>query len=137
MEVKFYDHIENGGAITKDYMCNLAESSLKDYYPVTKLDSEYEKIAWVRRSHYYDAFYLFSYAVCISAALYVSGEILNGNNDMLDKYKKFLSTGSNKTVEEVYGILGINLNDKKVYEYAMSRLEYYIDTFTKLYKDVK
>lgn len=137
METKFYDYVENGGAITKDYMCNLAENSLKDYYPITKLDSEYEKFGWVRRSHYYDAFYLFSYAVCISAALYVSGEILNGNNDMLDKYKKFLSAGSNKTVEEVYSILGINLNDKKVFEYAMSRLEYYIDTFAKLYKDVK
>jgi len=136
MELDFHKHVENGGIITKDYMCNLAEESLKEYYPIRKLASKYEAIDWARRSHYYEAFYLFSYAISISAALYVSGEILNGNKEMLDNYLRFLKTGSNNNVLETYKVLGIDLNDKKVYEYAVKCLNDFIDTFDKLYKEV-
>ena len=137
MELKFYDHIENGGAITKDYMNDLSLNCLKEFYPIKDLKSPYERTNWTKRSHYYEAFYLFSYAVCISAALYVSGEIIKGNKDMLDKYYKFLKTGSKANIKETYAVLGIDLSDKKVYEYAMNCLDEYIDTFSKLYKEVK
>lgn len=136
MEVKFHKYIEDGGTITKEYMYDLAEKSILEFYPDEKLDSKYQKCDWVRRSHYYDAFYLFSYAISISAALYVSNEILNGNKEMLDKYHAFLKTGSEKTVYEIYKVLGIDLNDKKVYEYAVKRFEELIETFDKLYKEV-
>lgn len=136
MELKFHNYVEQGGTLTKEYMCSLAEESLKEFYPIRKLDSSYQTVDWTRRSHYYDAFYLFSYAICISAALYVSGEITKGNKEMLDKYLEFLKTGSNHNVLETYKVLGIDLNDRKVYEYAVKCLDEYIETFNKLYKEV-
>ena len=137
MELKFHKYVEDGGTITKEYMSNLTKESIFDFYPKKKLDSDYETCSWIRRSHYYEAFYLFSYSISISAALYVSREILNGNKEMLDNYINFLKTGSSKNVYETYKVLGIDLSDKRVYEYAVKCLDNYIDTFDKLYKEVK
>ena len=137
LELKFYDYSRKGNALTKEYLNNLCKESFKDFYDIKKLSSEYEALAWVRRSHYYDAFYLFSYAICISAVLYVAGEILKGNKEMLNNYKKFLTLGGNITIEEKFNTLGINLKDAKVYEYADKCFNEYLDKFVELYEEVK
>lgn len=137
LELKFHKYVENGGSLTKEYLNELTKESILEFYPVKKLDSEYEMNAWITRSHYYDAFYLFSYAISISAALYVSGEIIKGNNEMLEKYMNFLKTGSSCSVYDTYKVLGIDLNDKKVYEYAIKCLDEYLDIFNRIYEEVK
>jgi len=138
IEQQMYEHVRNDNAITKDYMNELVYNSLKQYYGNTVvLDDDYCKNSWVRRSHYYMHFYLFSYAICISVASNVASKILAGDEEMLNNYLKFLKVGSDKWPKETFGILGVNLEDKEVYENAFKYFESLIDKFESIYNDIE
>ncbi len=135
MEREFYKYVEAGGTLTKDYLDKLSEESIIKFYPKEKLDHEYEKNLWTKISHYFMFYYLFSYAVCVSVASYVSNEILSGNKEMLDKYMKFLKTGNDVKIIDIFKILGINLEEENVYIKAVDNFELLLNKFNKLYSD--
>ena len=132
MEQDFYKLVENNGTITKDYMDNLTLEYLNKFYGSEVELKEYANISWARRSHYYMFFYLFSYSICISVALYVASEIIKGNKKMLDNYLKFLSTGSDKWPIEAFKILGIDLTKDEVYIGALNYYNNLIDEYLKI-----
>ena len=136
MEVEFYKYVENGETITKEYMDNLTIESLKKYYSNEVVLDDNSKVSWMRRSHYYSFFYLYSYSFCISVASYIASEILKGNKDMLDRYIKFLSTGCDKWPLEVYSILGIDICSKDVYESAIKYYNSLLDKYEEIEKEV-
>lgn len=136
MEEEFYKYVENGGTITKEYMDNLTLDSLKKYYGKEVELDEHSNISWMRRSHYYQFFYLYAYAFSISVASHVASEILNGNKDMLNKYIKFLSTGSDVWPTEIFKILGVDICSKDVYESAIEYYESLIKKYEEIEKEV-
>lgn len=119
IELDFYNYVNDGNTITKDYMKGLEIESLKKYYGDKVILDELSGLSWIRRSHYYMNYYLFNYTFCISVATNVATKILDGNKDMLDKYLKFLKTGSDVDVLDVFKIIDIDLEDKCVYENAI------------------
>ncbi len=134
MEEDFYNYALEGNAITKDYMNELTLNSLKKYHgDIVKLD-EYSGNSWIRRSHYFMNYYLYSYSICISVASFVASEILSGNKDMLDKYMKFLATGGDKWPTEAFAILGVDLTKKDVYQKAINYFDSLINKFRKVYE---
>ena len=138
MELDFYDYVSNGNMITKDYMNDLTLKSLEKYYNDSVIRDDYAKLSWVSRSHYYMNYYLFAYAICISIATYVASEILSDNKEMLNKYIKFLSTGSNVDNPDIFKVLGIDVTDKEVYKKAINYFNDMLDKFVKLRdEDVK
>ena len=136
MEEDFYKYVEDGGSITKDYMDDLTIKSLQKYYGDEVVLDDYSSLSWIRRSHFYMAFYLYSYAFCISVASYVASEILKGNKDMLDKYIKFLSTGSDVWPKDAFKVLDIDICSKDVYESAIKYYEDLINKYEEIEKEV-
>lgn len=134
LEQEFYKYVEEGGTLTKDYLCNLCEKSLLKFYP-NEIESNYEKGSWITRSHYYMFYYLFSYSICVSVASYVSKEILSGNKEMLDNYINFLKTGSDYSVSDIYKVLGIDLENKNIYLDAIDNFNFLIDKFDEIYNN--
>ena len=133
MEQDFHNEYLTNGAITKEFMDKLTVDSFKKYYgDVIELD-KYANVSWMRRSHYYMDFYLYSYSICISVASYVAKHILDGDKDILDKYISFLKTGGDTWPIDAFKVLGIDLKDRKVYEEAIS----YFDTLIEEYKNIK
>ena len=135
MEEEFYNLVENDGTITKDYMNELTLKSLKKYYGNKVELDEYSSLSWIRRSHYYMFFYLYSYAFCISVASSVAKEILDGNKEMLNNYIKFLSTGGDVWPIDAFKILGIDLTKKDVYLNAIKYYEDMLDLYKKIEKE--
>lgn len=134
LEQEMYDLVHKGGTITKEFMDKKTKSSLKKYYgPAVKVD-KYAKNKWVTRSHYYMHFYLYSYAICISVASSVAAKILAGDKEMLNNYLKFLKCGSDKWPSEAFAILGVNLEDKSVYEEAIKYFDSLVDKFKQIYE---
>ena len=132
IELDFYNYVNDGNTITKDYMKELELDSLKKYYGnIVELDN-LSGLSWIRRSHYYMNYYLFNYAFCISVATNVAKEIIDGNSDMLDKYLKFLKTGSNIDIIDVFKIIDIDLENKKVYENAIKYFDSMIEKLEEL-----
>ena len=136
METEFYNYVEDGNFLTKDYMNELTKKSLEKYYGNEVVLDDNAYLSWVRRSHYYMNYYLYSYAFSISVASYVAREILAGNKDMLSKYLKFLSTGSDKNTMEAISILGIDLTKEDVYLNALKYFEDMMNEFIKISKEV-
>lgn len=135
MEQDFYELVDNGGTITKEYMDKLTIDSLKKYFgKIVKLD-KYSCVSWTRRSHYYMFYYLYAYSFCISIAAYIAGEILNGNKEVLDKYIEFLKTGSDKWPIEAFTVLGIDLTKDDVYLGAIKYYNSLLDEFEKIVKE--
>ena len=65
---------------------------ISKYYGNSVVLDEKAKNSWVRRSHYYMNFYLYSYAICVCVACYVAKSILDGDKDLLDKYIKSIGS---------------------------------------------
>lgn len=139
IEEELYEEVYKDGVLTKDFLDKKVISSLKKFYGSAVKMDKYAANNWVTVSHYYMHFYLYSYAICISVATNVAKEILNGNQIMLDNYKKFLCLGSDKWPSEAFLVLGINLEDSNVYEKAINYLDELIDKYYEIYneKEVK
>lgn len=133
MEEDMYNEVHNGGVLTKEFMDKLSYDSLKKYYGKSVKYDKKIKNSWVNRSHYYMNFYLYSYAISISVASFISKRILSGDKDMLDKYLKFLKVGSNKWPIDTFKVLGINLEDENVYKEAIDYYNSMIDKYYEIY----
>ena len=132
LEEDMYKEVHKGGTLTKDFLDKINKKSLKKYYGKTVKLDKHSKNSWVTRSHYYMHFYLYSYAICISVALNVASKILNGDKDMLNRYYEFMKCGSNMWPSEIFNVLGIDLEDKKVYEDAIK----YFDSLINKYYEI-
>ena len=90
---------------------------------------------WVTRSHYYMNFYLYSYAICISVACSIASKILEGDEETLKRYLDFLKTGSDKWPMEAYEVLGVSLDDEKVYCDAIHYFDSLVEQFDAIYNE--
>ena len=133
IEEDMYQEVHKGGTITKEFMDKITKKSMKKYCgKYVKLD-KYSKNSWVTRRHYYMHFYLYSYAICISVALNVASKILEGDKEMLNNYYEFMKCGSDKWPSEIFSVLGIDLEDEKVYENAIKYFDSLIDKYYEIY----
>ena len=78
-------------------------------------------------------FYLYSYAICICVATNIADKIINKDRDMFNKYQEFLKAGYDKWPSESFAILGIDLEDPKVYENAINYFNNLIDKYYEIY----
>lgn len=129
MELDMYNYVKDGGMLTKEFMDNLAEESMKKYYGESIIFDDYVKNSWVNRTHYFNSFYLFSYAICMCVSLYSCKKILDGDKDYLDKYKKFLKLGADNWSIDAFKVLGFDLEDEKIYLDSIDYLEELVNKF--------
>lgn len=135
IEEEMYNKIHCGEVLTKEYLDNLSEESLKKYYGDKVECDDLIKNGWVTRSHYYMNFYLYSYAISICVATTIAKKILSDDKNMLEKYIEFLKTGSNLWPIDIYKKLDIDLEKKEVYENACQYFSDLIDEYIKIYEE--
>ena len=102
--------VSRGETLTAE---NLHETYLKlnqDYFgPAMTVDREigYE---WERIPHFYTPFYVYQYATGFAAAIAISSKILSGEPGIVEKYKKFLSSGSSMDPIDLLKICGVDMS---------------------------
>lgn len=133
MEQEMYSKVQNGGSLTKDFMDDLTINSLKKYYGKTIKIDKHCKNSWINRSHYYNFFYLYSYAISIAVALTISSKILNNDADFVNKYIKFLSTGSESSIVDIFKIIDIDIESEDVYKNAIEQFSLLLEKYEKIY----
>lgn len=128
---------ENGEVLTSDLLC-------KKYYDLNKLyfgenvivdkEIQYE---WERIPHFYYDFYVYIYAVALSAACKIANDIYNKKDGALESYMKFLkSGGSDYPVNELL-IAGIDITKPEVIEDAVKLFRKTLKDYKALLKDRK
>lgn len=133
IEQEMYLKVQNNETLTKDFLDDLTVASLKKYYGNAVKIDEYSKNMWINRSHYYTFFYLFSYAISITVALNVVNKIINNEEGFVDKYIKFLSSGNENSILDIFKIIDIDIEDEKVYNVAIKEFSLLIDKYEEIY----
>ncbi|MDR2653818.1 MAG: oligoendopeptidase F [Mycoplasmataceae bacterium] len=112
------------------------EQSLQDLYEkmIFKYSSKTDKKAKkpysyslstiFRISHFYAGnFYVYKYAVGQIVAICLARKIINKEKGILDKFYEFLKSGTSKSPLDTIKILGIDLQDPKIYDECFSFIE--------------
>ena len=100
---------------------------LKDYFgPDFKLDDELS-LECLRIPHFYRAFYVYKYATGMSAAIALSQNVLNGGDQELDDYLRFLQGGCSKDPLDLLRDAGVDMEQPGPIETALRHLECLVD----------
>ena len=126
-------HLQNGGAITADYLNNEYFNLVKKYYGDVFTYDEDIKYEWSRVPHFYYNYYVYQYATGYSAAQALSKLILKDSNSAKIYIDEFLSKGNSNYPIEVLKIAGVDMSKPEAIELALQDFEEKIEKFEKLY----
>ena len=109
-ELLTHNAVENGEALTSDFLCREYLALVKKYFgPDVVLDEEIQ-YEWSRIPHFYNAFYVYKYATGFSAAAAISKKILEEGPAARDAYIEFLRSGESNYPIELLKIAGVDMS---------------------------
>ncbi len=126
-------HLQNGGAITANYLNNEYFNLVKKYYGDVFTYDEDIKYEWSRVPHFYYNYYVYQYATGYSAAQALSKLILKDSNSAKIYIDEFLSKGNSNYPIEVLKNAGVDMSKPEAIELALQDFEEKIEKFEKLY----
>ena len=92
-EMKAYERIETGSALTPDDLRKMYSSTYKKYMgPALTVDNE-EEYTWARVPHFYYNFYVFQYATGFAASEALAHQVKTEGQSAVDRYFSFLKAG--------------------------------------------
>lgn len=127
-EMEAHAKAERGEVLSADSLCAMYKKLNEKYFgPHMVIDDEIA-LEWARIPHFYTPFYVYQYATGYSAAIAISSKILDGDEKVIEGYRKFLSGGSSLHPIELLKLCGIDMTKPDVVQQAL-------DVFGKLLKE--
>ena len=121
-EEKVHKIYDSGEALTKDVLCGIYFVLNRKYFGSVKLIDQI-KYEWARIPHFFNAFYVFKYATGLISAITFTNKILSQEQDAVDNYLNFLSSGSSKNPVQILKECGCDLTDEKTFDSCFSYLK--------------
>ena len=126
---------EAGEVLTADLLC-------KKYYALNEkyfggevvLDPEIAS-EWMRVPHFYYNFYVYKYAIGLTAASHIVKRIREGAEGALESYLAFLKLGSTKDPIASLKIAGVDMTKNEVFDSAVTMFDELITEFERLYEE--
>ena len=118
---------EAGEALTPELLCNVFKGLNDKYYgPVVQVD---DLIAgeWARIPHFYSSFYVYQYATGISASAALASQIITEGAPAVQRYRKFLSSGSSDYSINLLRDAGVDLSTPQPIQAALDTFARYLD----------
>ena len=107
-EMAIHTHLQNGGAFSVDFFRSTYREIFQKYFGPELVIGENNDLSGMKISHFYRAFYVYKYATSYAAAQMLSQKILEGNEDDLNAYLNFLSTGTSKFPVDILKDAGVD-----------------------------
>jgi len=131
-ERDIYKYVEEGGALTADYLIESYKGLNRKYYgPNIVVDDEIG-MEWARIPHFYYNYYVYQYATGFSAAIALSQKILKKENGSLERYLNFLKSGSSDYPINVLKNAGVNMADKEPVNNALGLFKELVEEMDRL-----
>lgn len=131
-ERDIHKHVESGGALTADKLCEMYRELNKKYYGNSlTIDSELD-MEWARIPHFYYNFYVFQYATGFSSAVALADKIFKEGESAVKDFKTFLSAGSSDYPIEVLKAAGVDMNTPDPVNNALKVFEQLVIEMEKL-----
>lgn len=129
LENKAYEMLDKNEIIGEEFLTNTIKEIKEKYYGKEVELDELSSYSWIRREHYFYPFYLYKYATGVVAAITVATKIIKNEDDIKQKYIKFLKSGDTNYPVELLKNIGIDMTKEDVYDNAISFFSDLIDEF--------
>ncbi len=132
-ELNTYKLREENKPITHEILEDIYYNLCKKYFGKEVVMDDEIKYEWERVPHFYYGFYVYKYATSLAASTVIANKILN-EDEAVNKYIKFLSSGGSMDPLDELKLVDIDLSKKEVIDCAMDKFNDYIEQFKKLYE---
>jgi oligoendopeptidase F len=122
-----------GEVLTAESLTKLFAEGYQKYWGPEMITDYEEGLSWARVHHLvnYD-FYVFQYSTGFAAAQALAGQIKSEGQPAIDRYLKFLSSGSSDYPINVLKKAGVDMASKTPIEQTLARINKYLDELEKL-----
>jgi oligoendopeptidase F len=132
-ELETHQRVERGEALTAEAMTDVMTDLLEEGYGKTvKVERNREGVLWAAFPHLFEDYYAFQYETGIAGAQAISRRILGGDQRAVDRYLRFLSSGSSDYPIDALRRAGVDLATPEPVEEAFDVMEGYIDQLESL-----
>lgn len=118
-EKLIHSSAENGEPLTADWLSAMYRGLNEKYYGAEVVIDQLIDVEWARIPHFYYNFYVYQYATGISAAYALAQQILQEGQPAVDRYLKFLSSGSSDYSIELLKKAGVDMTSPQPVREAM------------------
>jgi oligoendopeptidase F len=125
-EQRVHSSAEGGEPLTADSLSEMYHELNQKYYGGVARVDELIDIEWARIPHFYSSFYVYQYATGISASIALSQQILHEGQPAVDRYLKFLSSGSSDYSIELLKKAGVDMASPEPVRQACQQFESYL-----------
>jgi oligoendopeptidase F len=125
-EQRVHSHAEQGEPLTADSLSAMYRALNEKYYGAEVTIDDLIDIEWARIPHFYYNFYVYQYATGISAASALVQQILREGKPAVDRYLKFLRSGSSDYSIELLKQAGVDMTSPEPVRQALSLFESYL-----------
>src|SRR5437660_12511664 len=108
-EQQIHNRAEQGEPLTADMLSALYHTLNEKYYGGETVIDELVNIEWARIPHFYSSFYVYQYATGISAACALVQQILREGKPAVDRYLRFLGSGSSEYSIDLLKKAGVDM----------------------------
>ncbi len=130
-----HSRAEQGEALTADSLSVLYRALNEKYYGGETVIDPLINIEWARIPHFYSSFYVYQYATGISAASALVQQILHEGQPAVDRYLKFLSSGSSDYSIELLKKAGVDMTSPEPVRQALQLFESHLSQMEQLMQE--
>lgn len=132
-EAKTHEFAEQGEVLTKELLCKTYYEINEKYFGGEIVLDEEIACEWMRIPHFYYHFYVYKYAVGLSAAAHIVKRIRSGEAGAVEDYMHFLKLGETKNPIESLKIAGVDITKTDVFHSAADLFDDIITRFEEAY----
>lgn len=127
-----HSRAEEGEPLTADSLSEMYRGLNQKYYGGVALIDELIDIEWARIPHFYSSFYVYQYATGISASIALAQQILREGQPAVERYLKFLASGSSDYSIELLKKAGVDMASPEPVLRACQQFASYLDQMEQL-----
>jgi len=134
-ELLIHEEVENGKALTADFLDEAYLKLAREYYGHDKGVMEVEdfiKNEWSYIPHFYYHFYVYQYATGIIASMALSKKVLHNEENAKENYMYMLKAGGSDYPLNILKKAGVDLTSEEVVKEALERFNEIVENFKKL-----
>jgi oligoendopeptidase F len=131
-EQQIHSHAEQGEPLTADTLGAMYRALNEKYYGAEVVVDDLINIEWARIPHFYSSFYVYQYATGISAASALVQQILHEGKPAVERYLKFLSSGSSDYSIELLKRAGVDMTSPEPVRQALQLFESHLSQMERL-----
>jgi oligoendopeptidase F len=133
-EMRFHEMAENAEPLTGEVLCAEYQDIVKKYYGPHATYDPCGATEGLRIPHFYNNFYVYTYATSHCAATNIGRRILAKDPAAVDGLLKFLSSGSSRYPLETLQLAGVDMTTPKPIEDTMQLFDELLTEFESLFQ---